>query len=245
MSSKTMSDVSESGARTESEDKLWQALRAHPGRTAAELSVLAEIGKSTAGKILAKWATEGSAVRTASVVEEGGRRGGDLWTPAAEVDEPEETAEEAAADECESADVVVAEPVLPEELDVLAEAGQEKNLLVEDGCAKDEAEVVAEEAALAKDDCDQRPVDVCDTGLTPVSSGRLAPGALRGQVEDYLRDHAGADFGPVAIAKALGGRSSGAVSNALDRLVAQGIVVRTADTPKRFALSTAGTAQSA
>jgi hypothetical protein len=68
---------------------------------------------------------------------------------------------------------------------------------------------------------------------------RLAPGALRGMVEDYLRDHLGEEFSPTAIAKALGGRSSGAVSNALDRLVADGTAAKTKDKPRRFALAPA------
>lgn len=64
---------------------------------------------------------------------------------------------------------------------------------------------------------------------------RLAAGELRGQVEDYLREHEGEVFGPGAIGKALG-RSSGAVNNALERLVADGYAVQTNDKPKRFAL---------
>jgi hypothetical protein len=38
----------------------------------------------------------------------------------------------------------------------------------------------------------------------PEKSQRLAPGALRGMVEDYLRDNSG-DFSPNAIGKALNG----------------------------------------
>jgi hypothetical protein len=68
---------------------------------------------------------------------------------------------------------------------------------------------------------------------------RLAPGSLRGMVEDHLRDHPGEEFGPTAIAKALGGKSSGAVSNALDKLVADGTAVRTKEAPRRFALASA------
>jgi hypothetical protein len=68
---------------------------------------------------------------------------------------------------------------------------------------------------------------------------RLAPGALRGMVEDHLRDHPGEEFGPTAIANELGGKSSGAVSNALDKLVADGVAVKTQDKPRRFALAPA------
>jgi hypothetical protein len=70
-----------------------------------------------------------------------------------------------------------------------------------------------------------------------VKVARLAPFALRGMVEDHLRNHPGEEFGPVAIAKALGGKSSGAVSNALDKLVAAGTAVKTKERPRRFALA--------
>ncbi|MGH3693791.1 MAG: hypothetical protein ACRDRX_07350 [Pseudonocardiaceae bacterium] len=62
---------------------------------------------------------------------------------------------------------------------------------------------------------------------------RLPPGGLRGLVEDWLRDHPGERFSPSAIGKALG-RSSGAVANALDKLVADGYAAQTCDKPKRF-----------
>jgi hypothetical protein len=62
---------------------------------------------------------------------------------------------------------------------------------------------------------------------------RLPSGGLRGLVEDWLRDHPGEEFSPNAIGKALG-RSSGAVANALDKLVAAGYAAQTQDKPKRF-----------
>ena len=70
-------------------------------------------------------------------------------------------------------------------------------------------------------------------------SDRLAPGALRGMVEDWLRDHPGEQAGPTKIAKDLGGKSSGAVSNALDKLVEDGVAVKAQDKPRRFALAPA------
>ena len=54
-------------------------------------------------------------------------------------------------------------------------------------------------------------------------------------VEDHLRDHPEADWGPVAIGKALH-RSSGAVANALEILVKQDVARRTSDRPKRYRL---------
>jgi hypothetical protein len=65
-------------ARTEAEDKLWEALRAHPNSTAPVLAGAANIGQSTAGKILAKWAKEGRVVRTPGIAQ-GGGRAADLW----------------------------------------------------------------------------------------------------------------------------------------------------------------------
>lgn len=92
---------------------------------------------------------------------------------------------------------------------------------------------------------DETPTEtpICDPAVAAERSddvpagtpGRLAPGALRGMVEDYLTDHPGESFGPTAIAKALV-HSSGAVNNALENLVAQGVAVRTQDKPKRFAI---------
>lgn len=64
---------------------------------------------------------------------------------------------------------------------------------------------------------------------------KLPPGGLRGQVEDYLRDHPGESFTPHQIGKALE-RSSGAVHNALVKLAATGVADQTNDAPKKFAL---------
>src|SRR5690349_8151039 len=51
--------------RTAAEDKLWAALDAHPAATAAELATAAGIGRSTAAKILARWAASELVTRTA------------------------------------------------------------------------------------------------------------------------------------------------------------------------------------
>ncbi|HEX5121079.1 MAG TPA: hypothetical protein VFW65_38325 [Pseudonocardiaceae bacterium] len=58
-------------------------------------------------------------------------------------------------------------------------------------------------------------------------------------VEDWLRDHSAEQVSPTKIARDLGGKSSDAVSNALDELVADGVAVRTQDTPRRFGLAPA------
>lgn len=45
------------------DDRVWQALLANPGTTAAEIAVAASVGRSTASKILGRLANEGSAER--------------------------------------------------------------------------------------------------------------------------------------------------------------------------------------
>jgi predicted transcriptional regulator len=174
-------------ARTETEDKLWAALHASPNSTAADLSVAATIGKSTAAKILAKWAGDGSVTRTAGIAE-GGRRAADLWA-ITETDIAAPTAKDA-----EPMDAVTA-PEPGDGDDASDNGGREE-------------------------------------------PARLAPGALRGLVEDYLSDHPGEEFSPSAIGKALD-RSSGAVNNALEKLVLDGYAVKTKEAPKRFALAAA------
>jgi predicted transcriptional regulator len=81
--------------------------------------------------------------------------------------------------------------------------------------------------------CDDQVDEVVDV---PVKSERLAPGALRGLVEDYLRDHPGQQVSPNTIGKALN-RSAGAVHNALEKLVEGGDVVRTSAKPKKYCLA--------
>jgi predicted ArsR family transcriptional regulator len=73
---------------------------------------------------------------------------------------------------------------------------------------------------------------------TPRDSGtgaavRLGKGELAGLVLAHLRAQPG-EHSPSAVAKALGGRSSGAVGNALDRLVASGEAVQTSPAPRRY-----------
>ncbi|MEU0470905.1 MarR family transcriptional regulator, partial [Amycolatopsis sp. NPDC006131] len=180
-------------------------------------SATAKIGKSTAQKILARWATDGSVTRTAGIAE-GGRRAADLWS-VAEAPEPEDLTP--AAEAAGTADS-------PEETP--SEGPATSKPQADEGIDTEAAPATPGEAADPDTSTD-------NVGSDGQQTERLAPGALRGMVEDYLRDHPGDEFGPTAIAKALGGKSSGAVSNALDKLVADGTAVRTKDKPRRFALA--------
>ncbi len=164
--------------RTETEEKLWQALHDNPGSTATALSAIAEIGKSTAPKLLTRWEANGLVTRTTGIAI-GGPRPADLWSITATNDQPSSDDQPTAAAESSS-------------------------------------------------DSEQQE-----------KQERLAPGALRGMVEDYLRNNSG-EFSPNAIGKALD-RSSGAVHNALEKLVTSGYAARTSDKPKKYSLAdTAG-----
>ncbi len=69
-------------------------------------------------------------------------------------------------------------------------------------------------------------------------SVKLAKNGLRNQVEAFMRDlGAGHDVTPGTIGKELGGRSSGAVLNAMGRLSAAGVLVMTNEAPVMYALT--------
>jgi len=65
------------------------------------------------------------------------------------------------------------------------------------------------------------------------ATNRLGRGELRGLVLTYLRDHPG-EHAPTAVAKALEGRSSGAVANAMAKLADAGEAVQTNPAPRRY-----------
>ncbi|QFZ24237.1 MarR family transcriptional regulator [Saccharothrix syringae] len=173
--------------RTDAEDKLWQALLANAGSTAAALSTAAGIGKSTAPKILARWANDGLVTRTAGIAD-GGSRSADRWSIT-----PDDEPDNQPADEQPTGD----EPTGDRSTD------------------------------------DQPGGDAHQ----PAKPGRLASGALRGMIEDYLREHSGEEFSPNAVGRALT-RSAGAVHNALEKLVETGYAVRTSNKPKKYSLAT-------
>ena len=231
--------------RTDAEDRLWEALHAAPHSSAADLSAAAKIGKSTAQKILVKWAADGSVTRTVTRVGfgEGGRRAADRWAITEVGSQDDSTPlDTRAADDADATDTAQAEPDAPEADDATVTEGdpvEQADAAVDDALDPVEPEtadlVNAEPVVGATSDVDKPTEDGSDA--TSEKKARLAPGGLRGMVEDYLRDNPGEEFGPTAIANALGGKSSGAVSNALDKLVEVGVAVKKQDKPKRFALA--------
>ncbi|MFD0201410.1 MULTISPECIES: MarR family transcriptional regulator [Saccharothrix] len=249
--------VSVARVRTDAEDKLWAALHAYPNRTAADLADTAKIGKSTAQKFLVKWADDGSVTRTTGIAK-GGRRAADLWA-ITEADTARADTDDAPAGNPDVADTAQAGPIAP----VGPNATDTEDAQPADGDPTEPTSTEPTDATAHTSDTTgtgttglpeagpviaepTQPVGdgvvVSDADTEPNGGGekaRLAPGALRGMVEDYLRDHPGEEFGPTSIAKALEGKSSGAVSNALDKLVEEGTVVKTKESPRRFALAPA------
>lgn len=63
---------------------------------------------------------------------------------------------------------------------------------------------------------------------------KLHSGRLTELVAQLLGEHPDEEFGPVQVARMLGGRSPGAVANSLGRLVTSGRAWRTCEAPSRY-----------
>jgi hypothetical protein len=232
--------------RTAAEDKLWAALYARPDATAAELAMAAGIGKSTAGKFLATWAKDGSVTRTPGAAS-GRRRAADHWkitdaddyADTLDVDATAHTIVESAPHEvADTSDVGAHQPNEPHTEAARDEPNETVTSAVED-------KPVPTDLAAARSTTDgaQAPANGGTAvpqfreagGPTdpPVKAARLRKGALRGIVEDFLRDHPAEEFTPHAIGAALH-KSAGAVFNALEKLIAEEWAVRTTNAPKRY-----------
>jgi hypothetical protein len=70
-------------------------------------------------------------------------------------------------------------------------------------------------------------------GCFPNGNGRLRKGELAAMVLAYVRAAPG-QHSPVSVAKALGGKSPGAVANVLDKFVGTGDVVEVCAVPRRY-----------
>ncbi|QBS41341.1 hypothetical protein DMB37_15625 [Nocardia sp. CS682] len=191
------------------------ALEANPETTAAELADIAGIGASTARRILARWSTTGTVKR----LHRTNARGSDRWTIFLE---PETTASatESSDDTAEDCGTAGPNTEIPEpDHDATTEPGPE---------------TPSQPATDPTTDTESGDGDGSASADKPE---KLAPGALRGQVEDHLRDNPDGEFTPHQIGKALE-RSSGAVHNALVKLTETGIATQTSTAPKKFRLAT-------
>lgn len=187
-------------------DRLRSALAAHPGSTTEQLAAHAHVGQSTAGKLLARWVSDATVARHTTNGTGKGR--------------PPST-------------FTLTEPTIPNPNANPNATGAHAN------SDRPDTDAVATDTT---DVSDPTPPDLSPDDPTPDDEGsvgavaRLAPGGLRGMVEDYLRDHPTDDLGPATIGKELR-RSSGAVANALDRLVKDGYALMTSPKPKRYRLA--------
>lgn len=279
-------------SRNGAENKLWAALHANPESTAAELATVAGIGRSTAGKILTRWADDDRVIRTTGTPTEGARRAPDRWSitePTEPTSAPATTPDTAAHDDdpppavIDTADTPDAATTDPQPVDTDTAAS---NAEPDPAAAAQTQNTDDAEPEPAGDPEPTDPVGVIELGngitltyptvvlsTAPVTcengsacgvvdllrllaalsatakplrkpqttrSGgpRLAKGALRGMVEDFLTDRPGEEFGANAIATALG-RSSGAVANALDQLERDKVVILTTTKPRRYQITPA------
>jgi hypothetical protein len=223
---------------------LWAALVAQPGSTAASLADAAGISRPTAAKALALLEKASLVTRT-----EGGREGSkrlpDRWQPIVGTEHVGDSDREAAAAEPAEVPVVEAEEARAPE-----PAEPEPSDSAEDTDAAPAALPVAEaeQAGTAEEDertsaRSRKPRSggrggkpTAAAAKTDAGTSRLGSGQLREMVLQFLREHPGEDFSPSAMGKALA-RSSGAVSNACDRLQADRAVVRTSDKPRKFRIA--------
>lgn len=207
-------------ARTATETKLWNALTARPGVTTAELAGHAGIGASTAGKALSRWLSAGHVTRAAGAVDDDGsgkRRAAGTWT----IVEPTTGASE------------------PDTATTTADMSVGANV---SGVIADAGHAPTRSQAHPERDETKEPTGQDVAAHNTNGARKLRGGELRGQVEDALRERPELEFSPVQIANKLGGRSSGAVANCLERLTDAGVAERTSDKPKRYRLAAGATA---
>jgi hypothetical protein len=94
-----------------------------------------------------------------------------------------------------------------------------------------------EDAPAGQADPAQRTVAPAESSALPGGKKRLAPGALRQMVIDHLSAHPGEAFTATGISRVIG-KSSGAIANALDRMVKQNIAQQVNDRPRTYQLAT-------
>ncbi|WP_067885717.1 hypothetical protein [Nocardia vaccinii] len=185
------------------------ALAAHPGATASALAFHAGMSVSTARTILGRMADDGTAVRT---TDPDASRATYLWTLADTA--PARTAKPAAR--------------------TARTPGRPKKT----GTTPPPAATAKPRAGTATG---TRSAASAGGGAGTVD--KLPPGGLRGLVEDHLRDNPGESFSPTALKHALDTAhaprqfSSGAINNALEKLTADEVAIRTSDAPKTWALA--------
>ncbi|MEU1984412.1 hypothetical protein [Nocardia sp. NPDC019395] len=205
--------------RPTAEDALWAVIDTEP-RPATELATAAGISPSKTRKILNQWAADGSITRHADEDPRAAARWSittDHSSDSTIISESEPATTQ--ADAPSQPEAATSEPELTPPPDPI-DTNPEPDTVVAEAPGEQDPESAAE-----------------STNQSDPDQDKLAPGALRGLVEDHLRDHPGQEFTPHQIGKALAGRSSGAVHNALMKLTQTGVAKQTCDRPKKFALA--------
>ncbi|MGY2090690.1 hypothetical protein ACW9HO_23935, partial [Nocardia gipuzkoensis] len=221
--------------------------------TTAALAETAGIGLSTARRLLTQWETAGCAQ---SHTDPNSPRAAKTWTtgagaPATIEPEPEPEPEPAAPADPAPVEHATPEPVSPEPVTradpapatpAPADPTDEAAAPVPDVPADPDITADTALAAPTGDDpatpvpVTPAPADATAAAHEESTVERLPAGALRGQVEDFLRENPGKEFTPHQIGKALE-RSSGAVHNALVTLTKNGTAHQTSTAPKKFTLA--------
>lgn len=199
--------AAEGGPRTDTELRIWDVLSAQP-QTTTQVVAAARVGRSTAGKALARWAAAGLITRH----DAPDHTTATIWchTPA-EQHEP-------------GADTAEPDHAPPSDAHTPPESAE---ALTADAPADDDADA-AEHS--------EGQTEPTSAVLSAGRPERLKSGGLYGLVEDYLRDRPGQEFGPSQIGKDLN-RSSGAVNNALEKMTSKKVAVKTQAAPKRFSIA--------
>jgi predicted transcriptional regulator len=228
-------------------------LTADDAATAAELALAARVGRSTASKVLVALEQRGLAVRTPGGFD-GPRRIADLWHPA-----PSPTN---ANNSDHRAHKPTGAPAEPAELPLHSTDRQQ----VDASCRAPEDEGTDTPPAATTDDADPGEGNVSDSApdgasnsgapdaltphvpseqspaplaalIAPTHKQRLAPGGLRQMVLDYLQTHPDQAFTATKISRLID-KSSGAIANALHKLLMQGLAEQVTDQPRTYRLAT-------
>ncbi|MFI7640563.1 MarR family transcriptional regulator [Nonomuraea sp. NPDC049400] len=244
------------------QEAVLAALEGNSGWSAAAIGVAAGLTREGAIKVLDQLVAAGLASRG-----DDEDRSKDEWylasgdEPTARDEAPEVNVEPTQTfppDADETPDEPTAEPVAdtdPAWARVRAELLELADLLSGTVTAKDDnGDAVMAlgrlEMAMAKAAQVHRTARAVLTGITPAPARTpstrtgngggggvtVRPGALRDRVHAHLTEHPGKEFTPYEIGRVLDA-SSGAVANALDRLVSLGQAALTCERPRRFALA--------
>ncbi|MBT2418075.1 hypothetical protein J7F01_08545 [Streptomyces sp. ISL-22] len=102
---------------------------------------------------------------------------------------------------------------------------------------QDNAAAGTEDAPAPQAAPEQQPTAPVEASALPGEKKRLAPGALRQLVINHLTAHPGEAFTATGISRVIE-KSSGAIANALDKLVKQNIAEQVSDRPRTYRLAT-------